>query len=193
MCSTTPIGDAMATVAFSEGGNAANQDILFYQYFSLVLTAGQTITGAQSLKFQAMAIETSIDNNMFHSMGIRVVAANGTTIQKTVLAVSRGSTEYNAATLINRSNVQTSAATNYTTVAGDRLVFEVGAGGLPKNNGFSHSCSLRLGDSAASDLPEDTTTTTDLRPWVQLTDTLTFVAAGKPRQAMHQVRMRRVG
>ena len=68
----------------------------------------------------------------------------------------------------------TSAATNYTTVAGDYLVLEVGVGGDPAV-GFNHESGMRFGDAAASDLPEDNTDTTDLNPWVQLTDTLTFV------------------
>ena len=49
MTSTTPIGDAMATVSFVDA-NGDDKDVLFRQHVSLELVAGQTITGAQALK-----------------------------------------------------------------------------------------------------------------------------------------------
>ena len=173
MTSTASIADPMATVSFADADDTS-KDILFRQWISEPLTAGQTITGAQALKAQARVSQAGTFNNMVLTIGIRVIAANGTTVQKVVLAPTRDN-NIAAGTLTNRAFTATSAATNYTTVAEDRLVFEVGMGGDP-NAGSDHDSSMRFGDDAASDLPEDDTTTTDLRPWIQLTNTLTFSA-----------------
>lgn len=189
MTSTSPIADAMATASFSDAV-VSDASVLYRQYTSLALTAGQTITGGQALKAQYRCSQTSISNDMFVCMGIRVVASDGSTIQKVVLTVLGDSVEI-LTVLTNHVTTRNSAATNYTTVAGDRLVIEVGLIGTPVAGG-SHSSSIRFGDDAASDLPEDNTTTTDLRPWVQLTDTLTFVAAGPVIPVMmNQYRQRR--
>lgn len=109
---------------------------------------------------------------MFLAIGIRVIADNGSTVRKVVLDVTRDDVEM-ATTLTNRQFTATSATGNYVTQRGDRLVIEVGAGGDPTGSN-PHDFTLRLGDSAASDLPENDTATTDDNPWIELTDTLTF-------------------
>lgn len=173
----TTIGDAMATVSFTDSDDTS-KDVLFRQFISQELKAGQTITGSQAWKIQVRCKEGASTSNMVLAMGIRVIASDGTTVRKTVLAVARdtgGGSEFDATQLENMGHYNgNTASTNYTTQAGDRLVFEIGAGGDPAA-GSNHNCDLRFGDSAASDLPQDSTTLTDLRPWVQLTDTLVFV------------------
>lgn len=177
MTSTTPIGDTMATVTFPDDANAANKDILYRQYVSAALAASQTVTGGQAIKAQCRVMEVDVGNNLFFTIGIRVIASDGSTVQKTVLTVTRDNGEASASALTNRQYTATSAVTDYTTVAGDRLVIEIGMGGDP-GVGSAHDSSMRLGDSAASDLPEDGTDTTDKRPWIELTDTLTFASTG---------------
>lgn len=167
---TSKRGDTLATVAFTDANNQ-DRDILFRQYV-IPLASGQTITGAQAIKFQCRVIETTTGNNMFSALGIRVVASDETTVRKTVLAVTRDAVEASATTLTNRQFTATSAAGNYTTVENDYLVIEIGMAGDPGGSS-PHSSSMRLGDSAASDLSEDDTSTTDNNPWVQLNDTLT--------------------
>ena len=169
-CSTTSIADAMATVSFGDN-NAADRDVIFRQHISLPLTVGQTITGGQAIKAQFRCKERDVSCNMFLTIGIRII--NGSTVNKTVLSAARDATEADATTLTNRQFTATSAATNYTTVSGDRIVTESGMGGDP-GGGSDHDSDIRYGDSAASDLAEDDTTTTDNNPWVELTDTLTF-------------------
>ena len=173
--STTKISNPMLTVNFDDA-DVTDRDVIFNQYVSSELTSGQTITGAQAIKGQARVVESDIGNNMFLTLGIRVIASNGSTVQKTVLTVTRDNTEAVAepTALTNRQFTATSAAGNYTTVAGDSLVIEIGMGGDPIG-GACHCSQIRLGDAAASDLAEDDTTTTDNNPWVELTDTLTFV------------------
>ncbi len=175
LMSTTTISDAMATVSFSDSDNT-NKDILFRQMISAALTAGQTITGSQALKFQARCQETGTGKNMFLTAGLRVLAGDGSTVRKTVLAVTRDNLEASSIAITNRQFTATSAATDYTTVADDRLVLEIGMAGTPTSP-FNHTSNIRLGDAAASDLSEDDTSTTDNRPWFELSDTRTFGAA----------------
>jgi hypothetical protein len=171
---TVSIADAMATVSFVDATNT-DKDVLLRQYVSYPLVTGQTITGGQALKAQCRIAERLAGNNLFLTLGIRVIASDGSTVRKTVLAVTRDNTE-SATSLTNRAFTANSAATNYTTQAGDYLVIEIGAAGDPANTGGAdHDFDLRLGDAAASDLAEDDASTSDNRPWVQLNDTLQFI------------------
>ena len=169
---TAKISNSLADVAFTDSNNA-DRDVVFRQYISRILTAGQTVTGSQALKAQCLVSEVAAGNNLFFTVGIRIIALDGSTVRKTVLTVTRDAVEA-VTTLVNRQFTATSAATNYTTLAGDRIVIEIGMAGDPIGNN-THSSTMRLGDSSASDLSEDDTSTTDNNPWVELTDTLTFL------------------
>jgi hypothetical protein len=164
----------MTTVSFTDEDNTSI-DICLRQYVSArPLSAGQTFTGGQAAKGQIRCIEVAVTGNMRWTVGIQIIASDGSTIQKSAKAPSAGvSAEFDAVTLTNRIWSTTTATGNYTTVAGDYLVIEIGVRGVPTAGG--HDSSLRLGDAAASDLPEDDTGTTDLRPWIELADTLLFV------------------
>ena len=165
-------GTAMSTVSFADN-NAANRDCMIVQFVSkFPLSAGQTVTGSQAIKAQFRALQVALTNNLFLTIGIRIIASDGSTVRKTMVDVGRDDAEA-ATTLTNCQWTATSAATNYTVLFGDYLVVELGMGGDP-DVGSDHDSSIRIGDSAASDLPEDTSTTTDLNPWVELTDTLRF-------------------
>lgn len=171
VCRTNPINDAMADVQFLDS-MTADQDVIFRQYISLPLTAGQTVTGSQAIKLQVRCSEADAANNMHVALGVRILASDASTLRKSMLSVTRDGTEA-ATSLVNRQFTATSAATNYTTVSGDRLIIELGMAGDPTAGG-SHTSILRLGDSAASDLPEDDSSTSDLRPWIEFADTWTF-------------------
>lgn len=170
-------GDAMADVAIDDGSNA-DRDVLFRQYVSYPLKTGITVTGGQAIRFQVRAQEANAGNNLFTALGVRIIGSDGSTVRKVMLAVTRDATELvvtpTAAT--NRALTATSAATNYTVQAGDRLVIEIGVAGDP-SGGNHHDSFLRLGDAAASDLGSNDTDTTDNRPWVEFADTWTFVYA----------------
>ena len=166
-------GDSHADVTITEA-TSTDKDCAARQYVC-VLAAGQTVTGSQAVQFVARFQETTTSNNMHSVFGIRVIASNGTTVRKTVLAVTREANEMVASptALTNRNNTATSAATNYTTVDGDCLVVEIGAGGDPAGAN-PHTYAIGLGDNAAGFLAADDTTTTANNPWCQLADTLTI-------------------
>jgi len=190
LCNTVKRNLAMADVSFSDS-DAAEKDILFRQYISLPMSAGQTITGSQSIKGQCRVFETLTANALFFTIGIRIIAANGITVQKTILPVTRDNVEISFVSLINRQFTATSNATNYVTIEGDRLVIEIGAGGNPIVVG-SHSSTLRLGDASVTDLTEDNSSTLDDNPWIQLNDTLTFITQSQAPRSVHQFRQRRI-
>jgi hypothetical protein len=171
---TTSAGsDAITTVTITET-TSTDKDVLARQYYA-PLAKGQAITGAQAVQFVARFTETTTASNMHSVFGIRIINADGT-VQKTVLAVTREANEFDAGTpgtLESRNNTQTSAAGNYTTVAGDLLVVEIGAGGDPTSSN-PHTYNISLGNNAASFLDASDVDTGADNPWVQLADTLTF-------------------
>jgi hypothetical protein len=170
---TRPGSDALTTVTVTET-DSTDRNICVRQYI-MPLKKGQTITGAQAVQFVAKFTETTSNNNMNSAFGIRVIHQDGT-VKKTVLAVTREAAEFDVGTpgtLESRNNTATSAATNYTTVAGDYLVVEIGAGGDPSASN-PHSYNISLGDNAATDLDASDVDTGADNPWFQLADTLIF-------------------
>ena len=174
---TTAIADAIGTLSDTADGGNGNYDLVDIQWLSLELTAGQTVTGSQAVKAQVQGSKPHANGGAALAVGIRVINITGPTVKKTVLDVTRDNIDLVVTTITNRQFTATSAATNYTTVAGDYLVIEMGVGGDPVVGGSNHKNTLRLGDNG-SDLPEDNTdTSTTLVPWVELADTLSFVGA----------------
>ncbi len=176
MMSTSKIGDTMTTVSFADS-SVANLTIIFRQWLSAELTAGQTITGAQTWAIQARCAERLAGNNMFLARAIYVIAGDGSTLRKTLVALSLDGLEATVTTLTNRVNGGLTVAGNYTTVAGDRILLELGMSGDPSGGGSpDHDSDMSFGDDNGTDLPVDDTTTAANNPWFELTDNLTFVA-----------------
>ena len=175
---TATIADAMATTSYSDSNNGA-KTILFRQHVSRAMAGGQTITGSQAVKMQIRGAMGASGANLVVHAGLRVIGSDGSTVRKTLIDNVADGVTMALGTLTNRQYTATSAATDYTTIASDYLVLETGVSGTP--GGVSdHDSSLRYGDAAASDLPENDTGTTDLRPWLELTDTLSFLALDIP-------------
>lgn len=167
---TTKIASAMTTLTINDS-NTDDQDIVMRQYVSDPIAA-QTIA-AQAIELQMRVSETSASNNMFLTLGIRVVSNDGTSVRGTILAVTRDNTEA-ATSLTNRRLTATS--TEVIAQGGDRLVVEIGMGGNPLLATDQHDSSLRIGDADAADLPEDDTDTTDKNPWLEFPNNISFPA-----------------
>ncbi len=171
----TVIGsDALGTITVTELTSAIN-NICAAQYIA-PLKAGQTITGAQAIQFVCQFQESGSNNNMNSAFGIRILDSTGTIVRKVLLAPTAEAVEFVVTPTVhtNRNNTATSAAGNYTTVDGDYLVIEIGAGGDPSGSN-PHTYSLRLGNSGATFLTANDTGTSSTdpnSPWVQLADTL---------------------
>lgn len=151
-----------------------DKDAHHRQYVSDPLAA-QTIA-AQTISAQFQVSEIDAANNLYLTIKVFVVSNDGNTIKETLLAITRDDTEASQGdpgTLENRSFSVTSSAA--TIEEGDRIVVEVGLGGLPTSNA-SHDGWMRFG-SFGGDLPvNDTETGTTFRPWLEFADTLLFSA-----------------
>jgi hypothetical protein len=168
---STGSADRMTMVLAKTGTTAAtktisvdNQDCLFRQYVSEPLAAGCVFTAGDFIKGQIRCSEVNTDANQTIVYSFRVYSEDGST-QRVLLRGGTESTEF--ATTLTNISITNTVANSYTTVDGDRLVFEVGANrGSALRNG-----SMSFGDVAGSDLPEDETTTTALDPWIEFPST----------------------
>lgn len=163
---TTPIASTMTGKGHVDG-NATDQDIVFFQYVYGPLAA-QTIA-AQTVKWQIGASETNAQNNLFTAIMLYTTAADGITKHQLTAAVERDATEIVAFIVTNRGHSFTT--TSVAADVGDYLVIEIGVGGDPGVGG-THSSTVRNGDSAGSDLPEDDSSTSNWNPWVEFANDL---------------------
>jgi len=171
MCKTSKRSSAMTTIPFADA-DTTNMDILFRQYVSEELEPGQGISEQQTACLQCRVAQQT--NSMCLAFGVRVIAGNGTTVRKILVPVTRGDLEA-PTVLTNRGVVKITPISDYITIGGDRLVIELGMGGDPTYLGDGHTCSMRLGDAAGSDLIVGGNEQTDNNPWMELEDDLTFV------------------
>ena len=79
-----------------------------------------------------------------------------------------------SATLTNRASNFSYSSSDIALLTGDRIVLYIA---LANDAGTSQTVSLRVGSDSGSDLPEDNVSTTDLNPWVEFGETITFSAA----------------
>jgi len=178
----TPGSSTLTTVDLNNcpgGDHIADYDSLHRIYVSAPLAA-QTILSTTTIKGQFQALESNAGNNL--SLAVKVYIANGTTgaLESSLLALTRlGSEAYTSirnltlpATALNGSGG------NVTVTDGQRLVLEIGVGGLPvaTTGTQNHRASLRWGETAASgDLPiNESEVGTGYRPWVEFSNDITL-------------------
>lgn len=166
-------GDVLANIsAVSTVGGVR----CYRQYISLPMTAGHTFNTGVTYKCYAQARESAADDNIRSRLGVRIVSLDGTTVRHTVLAVADYSTatEWNTALRAKAFADGDAGVGSYVTVAGDRLVVEIGHA---DSAGVSITGTLRLGAEATgvTDLLEnETATAATLRPWFETSLNLTF-------------------
>lgn len=155
--------ETMTTITIDAEGAA-----LAVQLVGPMMMPGHTIDGRWLCQVRAM--EALAGDDIMPYIGIFVWNSTGTTLRTTLKNVFQVGTEF-ATALTNHSWSDASSMSSYVTQWGDRIVVELGGAGRA-----GAQLSLRLGASAASDLPVDESTVTDLRPWFQLdTATVKFV------------------
>lgn len=156
---------AGATKAVADTTATTDRDGLAYQYV-YPLPTGVVFATTDTFKGQVMWQETATTANLSAQMMVRVLASDGTTVRATLYA---GDTQTGAAnptnefstTLTNREIVNVApvaCAANYTTVAGDYLVIEVGC---RKRANASTTGNIRVSTATAeTDLAADSNTGT---------------------------------
>lgn len=141
------------------------QDILCRQFVSAPIPP-QRIIGTVSLVIRC--VESNIDANATLAVVVKVVSQDGGTVRGTLFSTFNTDTEFGttAATRI----VNAVAVTALTTQPGDRLVVEIGAHAAAPATAQTYA--MRMGNNAASDFALTSGLTTDLNPWVELSQDL---------------------
>jgi len=142
------------------------------------MAAGNVFDTSVTYKAYAQGLESSSGDNLRSRIGIRIVSRDGSTVRHTIKAIADYSsgTEWSTS-LRSKAFLDGDAGTgSYTTVAGDRLVVEFGHRDAA---GSSISGSSRWGSTATGgDVPEnETTTSTNVRPWFECSLGLTIETA----------------
>ncbi len=167
--STSKANSALTTVSGVFGGTTTSQT-RYHTFVSDTLDAAQTISGTFSLVVGKCA-ETTTSGDAHLAYALRVVTGSGTH-RATLATVMATSTEFpliaSAATRIHNAT----AITSFAAAAGDRLVLEIGIHGVTPANEVMQ---MRFGDpTATGDFALTSGLTTDLDPWGELSQTVTF-------------------
>lgn len=167
-----------------ETSTTSPYDVGIMQFISDRLET-QTISG--TVKGQFRCYETNADADFCAAVVIRVVSADGQTVRGTLLSYFPGSlTSEWATSFTNRQFPPSTALSEVVCQAGDRLVIEVGFRSFNTHNTYRLGY-VHLNDTAATDLPEDETTTTEYAPWMEFSQTLNFINDLLASQVMAQV------
>jgi hypothetical protein len=174
---TAKISSAFASV--TNTFSADPQTVLMRQYVSAPLAA-QTISGSVTGQFKTRHTTTAGTSHLRISFSIRIVSNDDTTFRTPsptgiVISTSNGMP---VTTLTNRSlqngTITTITLTNCTVQAGDRLVFEIGYNNADDVTINSATGEIEFGDSSATNLPVDVTTTAADNGWIEFNSGLLF-------------------
>jgi hypothetical protein len=151
-------------------GSTATSQTCWAQFVSETLDVNQTIAGTVSLVIRGL--EQNLSEDLSLAFSLRVIAPN-LTVRGTLHLQHAAATEF-AVTAQTRI-FSAVALTSVNALGGDHVVMEVGFHGVtPANTG---SNILRFGDpTAIADFALTSGLTTDLVPWYELSQTLTFGA-----------------
>ena len=176
MMSIDKDGSAMANKSmWANGTAAANQSALAVQFHSIPLAAGINFTTTDTIKCVIRCVESAANDNI-NRQPLCLKVYNGTTLQATLKALGAygpNTTEWNTSLRNKQLADGDTLNTNYTTVAGDYLVLEVG-GQVSSAGGTSVTGNMSFGSNSASDLAENETGTAANNPWFEISRDLTF-------------------
>lgn len=167
-------------VSYDAADHLVDGEALVIQFVSPPLAA-QTIAN-NPIRSQYRGTEVNANNNQKPAYKLYLIDKTGAAVSGGTLHALKVSSnlsgEFPTSTLTNKSNDSTMTLGPITCSAGDRIVCEVGAGGLPTASGGvqGHNFTISIGEDSATDLANDETTTTADNPWVEFaTDTLVFM------------------
>jgi hypothetical protein len=174
--STTKSGTAHATSTLNDTSGSSGRDHIHRQ-FIMPLTTGAAFATTDTLTGFIMGKEDAENENLFSTLIVRVIGSDGSTVRATLYAGETSLTsEWPSSSLQAQACPQASRAlaANYTSVAGDYLVIEVGCRQGSSQNVFS---SMRWGDSSGTD-HSAAGSTSDFNTWVQFSNTFTEDTGG---------------
>lgn len=159
---------------------AANDSCLNRQYVSKPMAAGIAFTIGDTIRIVARMYESATNDNIGREpICLKVYSEAGTVLRATLLPLLNYGTaaEWNTALRSQRATgaVSTAITAGYTTVAGDRLVLEIGGQTNLNVTGTSVTVYQNFGDTTASVALDysDVDTGVDY-PWFEISRTITF-------------------
>lgn len=178
--STSKTGTAFASTAYNPDAvdHLVDTDSLFVQFVGPSLAA--QVLAAQTVKWQILGFEAGGANNCFLALELFVCSQDGSVIKETLLVITRDNSELRPSSIQNRAFSATTSAG--TLEEGDRIVANMGIGGLPEDTGGvqGHNGTLRFGDNDTVDLPENDFASADDNPWLEFAETLLFSSGSSP-------------
>lgn len=188
--SPVKIQSAMANIdIWANGAVAANATRGVAQFISEPLASGIAFATTDTVKCYIRAAESAANDNINRQpIMLKVYAADGTTLQATLLALAHvgpNTTEWNTSLRSKTWADGDVLAANYTTVAGDRLVLEVGAQ-VDATGGTTVTGSISFGDNSATDIAETELVTTADNPWFEISRTCTFQPSPQRQRGMNE-------
>jgi len=179
---------ATSTTFWANGAAAASESALARQFISEPMDAGIAFATTDTIKSQVRCQESAVNDNINRQpICVKVYSEDGTTLQATLKALGHigpNTTEWLNTGLRNKTVADSDTLdANYTTVAGDRLVIEVG-GQVSTAGGTSVTGTMSFGSDNGSDLGENETDTTALNPWFEISRTVTFPSPPTPLAGM---------
>lgn len=179
--STARDNSGMATTAIAQLTLGPNL-IALRQFISAPLDKDQTISG--TIKGQVRAIENNSALNATIAVGIRVVSRDGSVVRGTLLGVTASddtsATPPEMAVALTNRRFQDASENFSITLSsldckeGDRIVVEVGYRENNTTTNTTQTGGMSFGDDSATDLPENSTTTTANNPWIEFSQDITF-------------------
>jgi hypothetical protein len=167
-----PTKQSSAFSVYTITGMSTSDTTLMRQWITRPMDAGTTFNSSTTWTFTMQMSESSTALNIFPRYVGAIVSQTG--IPRGYLWTNQGGNELGTS-LAARQIVTTGLVGSYTSVSGDRLVFEAG---WNKTASTSGSASIRIGDSGASDLSGEGDTGSSDNPWIECSETITFQAEG---------------
>lgn len=159
-------------VVYTINGHTAGTTIM-RQYVTEPMSSGITFGAASTYNVVIRYKESTTAANAFACFYLAIVSEDGTTVRSQAASLEKDGTEFGTS-LAARSNSNTGILPNYTTVAGDRLVLEIG---WDMDGGGTASLSISLGDDDATFLSGEGDTDID-SPWFETSVDITFGGEG---------------
>lgn len=156
---------------------AADATCLNRQYISDPMSPGITFRIGDTVKLVLRCMESAANDNVNRCpICVKVYSEDGLTLRATLLALLHygpNTTEW-ATSLSSKQAADGDAITaGWTTLAGDRLVVEIG-GQVSSSGGTSVTGTQSFGEDGASDLLESEGVGTALNPWFEISCNITF-------------------
>jgi len=165
---TTKANTALTDFADAFGSTSSSQS-LWLMWVSDTLDVDQTITGTSSIVVRGL--EAAAADDLHLAYALRVMQGDTTTERGTLITQGATATEFTTSAQTRIFSAQ--ALSSVAALAGDRIAIDIGFHGLTPQSGATGT--LRFGDpTGTADFALTSGLTTDLCPWVELSQTLTF-------------------